>query len=128
MPQEVGGWGYYLEEMAFKLNFDRTSIGREVGKKFKMRERHRSRTVYGCLRYSREPHVSGQDDWVGATECSSWVLGLCSAGSGVLTKIPGQKGLDHSVNVGKRKIRFRRGRLVISENTVQMDMSDPDLE
>lgn len=43
MPQEVGGWGCYLEEMAFKLNFDRTSIGREVGRKFKMRERHRSR-------------------------------------------------------------------------------------
>ena len=108
----------------------------------------------GCLRYSRVPC-----EWAPAKlldggfmvtdlECTNGVLRLCSAGIGVLTMINGQKGFGHfvnSVNVGKRKIRFRRGSLEISsnvdkrccsetgkeesssENIVQMDMSDTDL-
>lgn len=47
------------------------------------------------------------------------MLGICSVGSGGLIWISGYKGLDHfvnRVNVGKRKIRFRRYNLEIFSN------------
>lgn len=71
-----------------------------------MREKHRSRTVHEP--YAWDPaRLLGGGFIVTDLKCSSKVLGLCSAGSGVLTRISGQKGLDHfvnRVNVGKRKI------------------------
>lgn len=71
-----------------------------------MRERHRSKTVHEP--YGWDPARSlGGGFIVTDLECSSKVLGLCSAGSGVLTRISGQKDLitlSTRVNVGKRKI------------------------
>lgn len=61
----------------------------------------------------------GRDLAVADLECNSRVLGPSFAGSGVLTRIFVQKGLDHfvsSVNDGKRKIRFRKGSLEIFSN------------
>ena len=68
MLQEVGGWGCYLEKMAFEFRKnDRISIGKKVGKKMEDEGKaQKPGQCLGCLRYSTESHVSGLQQDFGA--------------------------------------------------------------